>query len=132
VKRGKSLVECHITGTDPGADDTQVGGVSFDVRGFTGGRIDLGFLDFDKVGKVCVAAYAGNRRLGQWVWKPISAHWAGRASRRFAFRIGESSPPFKVEGFEESEGIDRIEVLVEIEPSESAAFSIRAAYLPRR
>jgi SAM-dependent methyltransferase len=131
VRQGKSLVECHFTGTDQGADDRQVGGVSFDVRGFTGGRIDLGFLDFDKVVNVYIDAYAGNRRLGQWIWKPIPAHLAGRASRRFAFRVGESSPPFKVEGFEKIEGIDRIEVLAEIEPGESAAFSIRAAYLPR-
>jgi 2-polyprenyl-3-methyl-5-hydroxy-6-metoxy-1,4-benzoquinol methylase len=132
VTRDKNLAKCQITAANGVANGKHVGGVSFAVRGFVAGRIELGFLEFDKVVRVRVEAYAGDQRIGQWVWRPVPAHLAGRASRRFAFRIGESSPPFKAEGFEKRDGIDRIEVLTEVAPGESAAFSIRAAYLPRR
>lgn len=125
-------VLCTVTGDDPetAGDAGQYGGVAFAVDGLTAMRLGLEMLDFANVRRVYVDAHRGTRRVGRWIWRPTSAQLEARPERRFSLRPRESGPHFKADEFGRFAQVDRVEVFVQIAPGTSAAFTVRAAYLP--
>lgn len=122
---------CRVSGHDPAAvAGGQYGGVAFPVRSLTALRLELGLREVGQVRRVYVDAQAGSRRVARWVWAPTAKQVAGQPYRRFAFRRADATPPFRGEDTQSLDGVDRVEVFVEVKPGERAELTVRAAYLP--
>lgn len=106
-------------------------GWEFPVRGLTALRLDLTPVDFTQVREVEVEVTAGTKRVGRWVWQPRPDQLARPGSRRFALRPGESSTTFQARSFGDLRAADRVVVRATAAPGHTAAFTLRAAYLPR-
>ncbi len=111
-------VECQVSGS---------GGVTFPVSSLEAFRLWFEFNEAEHVEQFTVTAYAGKDRAGVWVWAPKQPP-SGRA--RVSFRPGENASAFSVRRNNNVASADRVEVVATVESGHTAAFELKAAYLP--
>jgi SAM-dependent methyltransferase len=125
-------VRCEAVGKDPDTADTggQYAGVAFPVEGLSALRIRLGFPDAAPIERVFVDLHNGRNRIARWQWRPKPRQLESGKVRRYAFRPGQPTSPFSYQATRPSTKVDRVEVFVQIAPSQQTSFRFGAAYLP--
>jgi hypothetical protein len=124
-------VRCEISGENAhvAGSKGQYGGVAFPVNDLVSIRIRVKMPQDNPLERIFVDAYRGSVRTARWRSEEGLLD-RGNGARRWAFRIGETSPGFDYHGPKtRMVEADRVEVFVKIASGESTSFTLEAAYV---
>jgi 2-polyprenyl-3-methyl-5-hydroxy-6-metoxy-1,4-benzoquinol methylase len=119
-EEGDSWATCRVTDR---------GGVSWKVAGLEALRLRFDLVDIEHVRRFVVAAYAGRRRVGTWVWSPRPGQVL-TGVRTFSLRPGEQAAHFASGPHRRLFRADKVEIRAVTSRGKRATFKVRAAYLP--
>ncbi|MET0821727.1 MAG: methyltransferase domain-containing protein [Aeromicrobium sp.] len=106
------------------------GGYTFAVESLESLRLWFNPVDADQVSRMVATAYAGDTKVGHWVWKRKPGQMTDGVVLSTALRAGEVGLHFIGDQNDDAVTADRIEVLGRVEGGGQAEIEIGVAYLP--
>ena len=120
-------LRCDVIG-DPDSEDSQYGGLKFDVVGLKALRLKLSLINPENVSNIYVYAYGCDKgQLMRWFWSVPPRQRTTPIPDSLVFVPGQPSGGFRFSGDFPPQDIQTVEVFIRLDPGTNAGFILHQA-----